>query len=749
MSNQLDFNQLNDAFRSSQYDKVFSAIGSTPIKSIEIAKKFLSALRHSGALVIEIQNNKKEANRDNMVAKCREILTAVEDSGTITDFENHVEDARLVEYGFREIFKSIRKSEIWQRPPAEQVWAIISCAEINYNELRKGVDDLVQDMTKGRNPILNPNKVALKDSFGNPVSPDGAIHGITRNVGDSFVTLAYSHDWFDKASGELVIPAAVNFDHKVTEEAFLYSVMASQWRALENAWDRSRFFGTRLRLQRKALSDEDNHAKEYSALQAQVPTFYEKLDQTALSRLEQAFIQHQMDLEYGGEVLHGVGIKQEGQPTPLAKTGYLSMEERLSAEILEAHFCLPIDDSSKLILGLSLKVWLRGYACLSQLSKDPDANGNIKCLPITRNDLLLKLISCGLTEDQSKLFIKHTTFGRNAADLFDAPLIMLNDGSFLLFTIAYQTPTLGTILLSRIASLNRRRDSTGEAANDCKFEDKGKAFENCILDVFKKSGILSAGFKYKIDDVEYDCDAVALIDDTLFVFDCKNYSLPMGHVPSLYYFLQELKKHREQVRRIASQLDANPQFVTIRLGDHAIWKKTVPVVLYSLPWSAGYSGGVYCYDASALRKICCDGYISISIIDPTDSRKKPLFKHRLRKGARLTAVELEQEMKLPAQVKLHLAGWKTICKNIQVSDELVFMLPDLADHPMEVEEQLRLLGIDPETVKASIEIRTGKAIHIVDQALQDVFSAETGTHKIRRNDLCFCKSGKKYKHCCG
>src|SRR5205823_4572847 len=112
------------------------------------------------------------------------------------------------------------------------------------------------------------------------------------------------------------------------------------------------------------------------------------------------------------------------------------------------------------------------------------------------------------------------------------PLIRLSDGSYIFFSPAYHSPILGVIVLSRISSLNRRRNEEGEPTYDCTFEGKGRIFEDDTLNLFADARIPAYGFKYKLEGTEYDCDVAALIADTLFVFECKNRSLPMGHISS-------------------------------------------------------------------------------------------------------------------------------------------------------------------------------------------------------------------------
>src|ERR1017187_5924135 len=667
-----DSNKLNKEFRDHDAAKVVAIVGADGLRDPVVARKFVTALRQSACLALQIEDASKEARRDQLVEKCSELLAQCQDAVVAREFEDHVADAKIVERGYRELFQTIRKGEIWKRTVAEQAWGMILRAEREFAYVRGEIDKKIAKLAVEKHPMADPRQLKLEDENGHSVEPDALIHGIVKNAGDTLVTLAHIHNWFEKDSGAIVLPAEVKVDEAIAYQAGTYSLAASQWRCLEHAWDRSRLFKARFQLRKQDFPIKQGGMRHCTVLEVQSATRSELMDHIALNRLEQVFFQCQMDAKLSG-ISPKTSSASTVEPIALAKAGYISQEERVSVEVLDGNYCVPIDDESTVFGGLSLKAWVRGYAYYAEQAQDAAGHPIPACLRLSETELVNGLLSVGLSNEQAKAFIALTAFSQGAADLFDTPLLKVNDGSYCFFAPAYQTPTLGVIVLSRISSLNRRRDQQGEPANDCLFEDKGKLFESRVLNLFSEAGIPAHGFKYNVDGTDYDCDVAALIEDTLFVFECKNRSLPMGHLPSLYYFMLALDEAQEQVKRIVRQFTEHPELVRDHFGANTRWNRIVPVVLHALPWSFGCSDGVYIYDASALSHLLRDGFTSICTVSRIDVHHI-MRRHRypLRKGKTPTADELEREMKNPNQLRIHALGWEQVAQPVPIADNFVF-----------------------------------------------------------------------------
>ncbi len=491
-----DWNQLNQALRSYDAAMVTAIIGNDGLLNLEVAQKFVLALRQSSCLAIQIQDAAKEARRDALAVKCRELLACCPDAAIAQDFEDHFEDARIAERGYRDIFQTMRESEIWKQPPAIQAWGMVLRAEREFAHVKQELDKEMAKVADQKHPLLDPRQLRLQGEERHSVRPDAVINGIVRNAGDTLVTVAYVHGWFDRTSGAIVLPQEVPCDDAIAFQAGTFSLVASQWRCLEHAWDRSRLFKARFRLREQDFDIEQGGKRRRTVLEVQPATPAELRDHIALRRLEQVFIQAQWGIE--GRGAHEVQPGTPAAPIPLAKAGYLSPEERVAAEVLDGNYCVPVDDASVVIAGLSLKAWVRGYAYYAKLARDAAGNPLFSCVRLSETQLVGGLVTVGLSDEQARTFVQHTTFGRGAADLFDAPLLRTADAMYCFFAPAFHAPTLGVIVLSRISSLNRRRDAQGEIANDCQIEDKGKLFERRVLGLFTEAGVSARSFSYRV-----------------------------------------------------------------------------------------------------------------------------------------------------------------------------------------------------------------------------------------------------------
>jgi hypothetical protein len=297
---------------------------------------------------------------------------------------------------------------------------------------------------------------------------------------------------------------------------------------------------------------------------------------------------------------------------------------------------------------------------------------------------------------------------------------------------------------------NRQRADQQDPQNQFRFTEKGSLYEARILHLFLAHHITAHTFKYTLNGTEYQCDVAAMIDDTLFVFECKNYSLPMGHLPSLYYFLLGLDESKAQAKRIATQIQDNPDIVKQHFGANASWAQTVPVVLHSLPWSFGLDDGVYMYDASALSHLLNEGFASVCTLaklDENNSYLKRRHRYRLRQGETPTADELAREMKKPNQLRLHEVGWDVVSKGVQISTDVFLNVPEWHQRPSTLDEQLRALGSSPEEAAAiakDMSVDFPKALAERRKRRE----RQTPAVKVGRNDPCPCGSGKTFKKCC-
>ena len=61
-----------------------------------------------------------------------------------------------------------------------------------------------------------------------------------------------------------------------------------------------------------------------------------------------------------------------------------------------------------------------------------------------------------------------------------------------------------------------------------------------------------------------------------------------------------------------------------------------------------------------------------------------------------TAAELEAELIRPVQLKFHMLGWEFTAREIMVSREMAFYIPELGQRTFTFVEQLEALGFSAE-----------------------------------------------------
>jgi hypothetical protein len=741
------YNDLIEAFRKLDQNKVAQIVAHDDLSDPAIARAFVQIFRESGCLLLKYPAPSKEKARDELARSCTELLAKCAEPAILDDLRRHIADAQVFEKGFREILASLHNSEAWKRSPADQAWGMIYRSIEEFEALRTRTKTELGQIAAKENAIFDPNQFRLTTKDGHGTDPDAVMDEIIQGLGITLLMLGNLNNWFD-AKGTLILPEPTPKDENITFQAGAFTLLAMQWRHLDRAWDRSRLFKAKAELVQKEFEERTGQRHTFTVLQVEEPGIPEAKERVALDRLIQVFGQRQMDL--GLSPIQSGLIGGEGAThVSLVPAGYLTLEEYVSADVLANLFHVPVEDPTEKFAGLSLKEWLRGYAYLGKLVRKGPGDP-FEYLRFTEKDLTGGLVSAGLSEGQAQQFIGLASLSKTSADPFDTPLIRTQSGALYFFAPAFHSPVIGIILLSRLASINRRRDDDGRMINDCQFEDKGAKFERSVLQEFARAGIPAYGFHYHLNKIEYDCDAAVLLGETLFVFECKNYTLPMGHISSLYYFMLALPGINKQATRIASQLEKNPDIVRRHFGSTAGWKRVVPVVLFALPWATGLGDEAYVYDFSALSRVLRDGAVAVrAVANVGDNQVRRRHLHVLRKGAVPTAEELESDMKCPSQLKLHIAGLKLLTRPSPVSEKTLIAIPEWAHRSLTLEQQLICLGESPRDAAVIANDLEHNFPVAVEQLRQGGASAPVPVRrKVGRNEPCPCGSGLKYKKCC-
>lgn len=186
------------------------------------------------------------------------------------------------------------------------------------------------------------------------------------------------------------------------------------------------------------------------------------------------------------------------RPLSLPPGVFVSAQEAHSDVSLSEILGYSIVDDQERPCGLRLIEWIRGYATLRCLSDERyvQAGRNGLCATVPRETLIAVLDRVGLKDGTAEIFIDLVSLRASSRDLFDHPLIRMEDGSLLVFGPGILTSDPARLTLSAIGNQGKQLGR------------KGKAFEQETLAFFVKQGFAAKAFKFKRDGEEFEYDVV-------------------------------------------------------------------------------------------------------------------------------------------------------------------------------------------------------------------------------------------------
>lgn len=213
---------------------------------------------------------------------------------------------------------------------------------------------------------------------------------------------------------------------------------------------------------------------------------------------------------------------------------------------------------------------------------------------------------------------------------------------------------------------------------------KGKTFEKAVLKMFTDAGVTARTFKFRVRDTPYDCDVAVLWDEHLFIFECKNYSLPTDDAADRLFFWKRQVEAVEQVERIANDFSDHPEIIWKNFRIDATWNAVHAVELnasfLSFPRS---QSGKFLYDASALGRFLKEGTLNEIHSIPIEKRRFDVSVEvgRLWKGERPVPSDLLREMENPSQVTMEWDKYYIARKLLSLSTSSAMMFHEAASKP--------------------------------------------------------------------
>ena len=731
--------ELRRAFDRLDIEKCKTIIASEPA-SLDRDNVVLRLLRQSGCLMVQFPNPNRERKRTEAVEWLDSVFDAHSDNAVNAGYHRYRKAATAAEIGFRGIAATRDRAMISALDAPLQAWAVIHRATVGAQHSDQEFSKAAQQTAKGT-AYVDLAQVRLGGMEGTPLSPDDILESMVNYAGLTLKLLAHKEGWFDDQTADLVLPREVEVSTEDQFKAGSHAYLATRWSDLEIAWERARWLDSQLDVVIETVEGKTGPF-DATVIVGEDPNENDLLGQISVVRMREVLMSAVVPLLPQWEKLH----KQVSTTAALRNCeGCLTEWEFGALEVFDSVFHWPLQDQTQTFDGLSLRAWIRGYSFLASIQ-----GHDLKA--ISRQELINGLVEVGHSVEQASAFVGHATFGRATRDLFDAPLLRVSDGSYRIFPPAVTSPNIANIVASRLASIRRESLLGRSSCEATQFEQKGPAFEKAMLKLLTEAGVNAASFEFRCHDTDYDCDLAAIIDDTLFVFECKNYSLPMGRVSELSHWIDKLRESRRQVARIAKDLDEHPEIVLRHLGENVCWTRVIPCVLQALPWSQGKGDdGVYVYDQSALIRVIESGVVRFLSVGGKRGGVEELGPNLpLRSGAIPTADELIHELTNPVQLRSQKPACKVVKVLCPITESMGIRVPYWSAFPMSVEERVASMGFSPEEQKKVMSqlSRPTWDSSMFAQALENL-GRQSRPVKQGRNEACRCGSGLKNKKCCG
>ncbi|WBU47631.1 hypothetical protein PF050_14140 [Kosakonia pseudosacchari] len=543
---------------------------------------------------------------------------------------------------------------ISKKPPEIQCWAVIRRAQAEISILKAETTKHLE--SAGRElKLFDVSSAYLENKNGEPYSPDMVI---TKTVDYLSLSLKMIGFNYKLNSGNFtVIPDMVDVEKEDIKDAEIIFYNSILWSSLERSVETCLLFDYELN---EYNSTNLPNGLENSGLQ----TFYEfnltkdefiRLDYISNERLYSKLAHNFMEALYKYNVHKTVDNKLTKLTNINSGYSITTSEFPAYAALLET---LCLSDENMLIFGLTLREWVRCYSALERLAQISEKK---EVFTSTSLNAYLQLV--GISSDKSKLFIDFASFNNESRDLYDSPLLKMKSGDYLFCSIGYFSPSISNIILSKFSSLK------------VDLSQKGFGFEKEIHEMLSDLKMNHQHFKFKRENEEYEYDSIVVLDDKVFVLECKNTNLSGGSVSKAFKKKTFLIDTANQVIRLADGLKKYQDVFTDKFGLDINDFKIIPVIVNNLPFSLpGKYYGVYVTDFSALSKILRNSHINgIKIKNDygsLTSTNHPL--HKLWENDTLQASDLIKQFEKPIQLNEFFESTVVKRHTLPISDSIAF-----------------------------------------------------------------------------
>ncbi|MEO2219636.1 hypothetical protein ABGV49_21495 [Chromobacterium vaccinii] len=556
---------VNKALEKLSWEQLSVHLAATALTPEDV-NKLIGLVKRSESLVLKRQSAGQEKKRDQLLKQLADLLDTKHYSAEAELVRNYDMRVREIDGVYQAILGLLGKSDAAALSPELRISALLDRSNREYMDLRLR---MLQAMSNEK--MFDLGKVTVKNDGEEDISPD-AVHELLIATFESTLGMeAHINGWFD-ASGVLTLPS---LPPSTAENRFAvgsFQLLAAAWRSWQFAERRHRFLDGVLEKHTElppSWAEQGVKSVWQSLPSDDGREFYSNV---ANNRLVERLTQHWATVittpQYR-KIAGGIDRRVELLPKQT-----ISLEEIHGATALSQLLSGEITKDSTQYAGLTLAEWVRGYSALQSVcetalkTNDPDR----LTIRFSRPELVALLEQLGLRSGKAEIFIEHATYRKKSRDLFDQPLIKLQDGSLILLALCSAASSIPDVILSTLGMLEVNLDG------------RGKRFERSVIEFLGRQGIKAKNILCDRGGETYDYDVAFVWGDYLFLLECKSRGLSGGDPTRAYYFSLGISDVVKQVKRLANGLKHYPDILTSHFPE-AVGKQVVHCVINSLPYA--------------------------------------------------------------------------------------------------------------------------------------------------------------------
>jgi hypothetical protein len=570
--------------------------------------------------------------------------------------------AIYAEIMYDEIKGVLAQSEINKCSLGEQCWAHIERALKEIAKIKDLSRKLLSEKIKDNKGVFISDK-KLIDESGTEYDADFVIEQAVNALSLTLSMLGHQHGLFTSDGIELPPKPSISEDLLVKSGAI--QLFAIAWDKLENSSNRCMIFGGGVKI--SFGDDVQDDARAVGVIR----TVNFKPDYSLFEKT--IFVSSNRNIDANSQVFYDAILNSDVKSLVVSDISeirnlydgqFLSEGEATSLISLSNIYCDDMFVSLNEYKGLTVKEWVRGYACLQYLvGKKKDSSGFL----YSRDVLINTFVLGGIPEDKADIFLSFMLYGKKSRDLYDCPVVKISNGEYFVFHEILEDLSIFSTLASQFSNLN------------VDFKNKGFNFEKTVVEMLESNDIEVNSFKFKRALDEYEYDAVFILGNKVFVVECKNRSLSSCNPVRSARYKNFMDDTVCQVQRLVGALKLYPEVFFEKFNKNIFDFEIVPLVINCLPFSyPGKYSEVYFSDMSSLSMFFKSKNITFKEYRGSGNEVNEYFLYKQWLSDRPISEDLIKHLELPIQLKVYFNSMEKVWQWLPASYDNSFSIIDLS-----------------------------------------------------------------------